>query len=358
MAIPKLARRLTRFIERRTTAEFAITAVLLAAFVGWVDDVTGMEVSVALLYLLPVMMAAWYVGRLAGFTVSLQCAIEGFIAERTGFSSYSHPAIPFWNSAMMLGFFLAVTILLVALKASLNHEEELARTIQESLLPASLNLSSATTVAANWKPSVHVGGDYFDLLPIDPGRFGLCIADISGHGIPAALLMSNIQSAVRLLSGNSSPTDLCSRLNQQAVTSFPDGAFLTMFYAFIDLPRRELTYCNAGHHPPILLRRNGAVNRLLDGGIPLGVSASWSYTQGSVTLEAGDKVLLYTDGITEAKDLNDELFGEERLMDIVIQHRGSSPADINNAIMSEVETFTRGYTDDDITLMCVAINDT
>jgi hypothetical protein len=352
-----LTKKLIRFTEARSKVVLAIAAILLAAFAGWVDDVTGMEVSVALLYIVPVVLAGWFVGRWMGIAVSVLCAIEGFIAAIGDPSAYSHPAIPYWNAAMMLGYYVAVTLLLIALRDSRNREHDIAREIQENLLPSRLDISPATTVAAAWKPSVHVGGDYFDLLPFGADGIGFCIADVSGHGIPAALLMSNVQSAVRVLAGDAlSPADLCARLNKQATTNFPDGGFLTFFFGCLHLPMKRLTYCNAGHNPPIVIKHDGTFQMLGASGLPLGIEPSWTYLEQSEELQTGDKILLYTDGVTEARNPADELFGEERLMEILMRHRSSSPELIKESIMDAVNAFSQGSTDDDITLMCIEIN--
>jgi len=354
---PNSAASLVRLIERRSKLSLAVGGILLAAFAGWVDDVTGMEVSVALLYLVPVILTAWYVGRWMGIVVSTQCAIEGFVAGISGLPSYTHPAIPYWNAVMMLGYYVAVTLLLVALKESRDHEDRLARSIQENLLPGSLEVSPATTVAALWKPSVHVGGDYYDLLPLGPDRIGLCIADVTGHGIPAALLMSNVQSAVRLLAKETnSPADLCSRLNRQAVVSFPAEDYLTFFFGVLHLSSKRLVYSNAGHNPPIILRTDGSVDLLRDGGIPLGAVHSWTYHEESAPLGIGDVIVLYTDGVTEARNTGGELFGEERLIHLLARNRSHGPERMKDAVLEAIESHSQGNLDDDLTLVCLAIN--
>ncbi len=352
-----MLRRLSRFVERRSKGFLSVLGLSLAAFVGWVDFATGREISVSLLYLIPVVLTAWFVGRGMGIAVSSLCAAEGFLAEEAGFPSYSHFAIPYWNAAMMLGFYLAVTLLLVALKKSLSSEAELARKIQENLLPSTLDISPATTIAAAWKPSVHVGGDYFDVFSLGDDQVGFCIADASGHGMPAALLMSNVQSAVRVLASEFIvPQDLCTRLNRQAGTSFPEEGFVTLLFGVLHVPSARVAYSNAGHNPPMIIRGNGEVEVLRGGGIPLGIVGSWDYQEESISLQHGDKIFLYTDGVTEARNLSGELFGEDRLLAVLAANHSRAPEQIKKSVLAAVEEFSQGDSGDDVTLLCIGVN--
>jgi serine phosphatase RsbU (regulator of sigma subunit) len=353
--IPAL-RRFARFMERRSKPVLALTGVLVAALIGWIDQTTGMEVSVALFYLIPTLLTGWFCGRWLGIAVSVQCAVEGLLAGEAGPVSSSTGAIPYWNAAMMFGFYASATLLLVALRHSLSHEAELARKIQKSLLPSILDLSPWMTIVAAWEPSAHVGGDYFDVFPMGDDRIGFCIADVSGHGIPAALLMSNVQSAVRLLAAEGvQPADLCARLNRQASASFPESDFLTFLVGSLHIPTWRMVYCNAGHNPPIIVREGGTVETLRAGGIPLGTLHSWEYQEESVSLQPGDKIFLYTDGVTEARNRAGDLFGEERLMAILAENRSHTPEQIKRSVLEAVGTHSQGNTEDDVTLLCIAI---
>ncbi len=352
-----MLRRFARFLRGRSKVFLSVAGILLAAAVGWVDFITGSEISVSLFYLIPVVLTAWFVGRWMGVAVSAQCAVEGLVAEEIALTPYSHFAVPYWNAAMMFGFYLAVTLLLVALRKSLSHEAELAREIQKNLLPGSLEISPSTTIAAAWKPSVHVGGDYFDVFPLGRDQIGFCIADASGHGMPAALLMSNVQSAVRLLANDPIvPQDLCSRLNRQAGRSFRDEDFVTLLFGILHTPTGRIVYSNAGHNPPMIIRGSGEVEVLWGGGIPLGVVESWDYPEQSVSLQPGDKIFLYTDGVTEARNLSGELFGEDRLMELLARNPSHGPEQIKNSVLEAVEDFSQGAYGDDLALLCITVN--
>ena len=336
----------------------AITGVLVAALVGWIDGVTGMEVSVALLYLIPVLITAWLLGRWAGIALSAQCAIEGILAGQTDGMLHSNPAIQYWNATMMFGFYVAVTLLLVALRDSLRKEEALAREIQQNLLPGTLDLSPALTVAAAWRPSIHVSGDYYDIFPLGEDRYAFCIADVSGHGMAAALLMSNVQSAVRILASNRvAPSEICARLNSRACTRYPDGVFLTFFFGILHARTGQITYCNAGHNLPVIVHKNRTAEFLRGGGVPLGIVPTWTYEDESVFLQPGETIFLYTDGVTEARNLPGELFGESRLIDILTSIPSGAPGRMKDSVLSAVEAYSQGHVDDDITLLCIALNE-
>jgi sigma-B regulation protein RsbU (phosphoserine phosphatase) len=317
-----------------------------------------MEVSVSLLYLIPIVITAWLLGRWAGIALSAQCAIEGFLAGQTDLSTYSNPAIPFWNATMMFGFYVAVTLLLIALRDSLRKERDFARQIQENLLPRKLDLTPAMNVAAAWMPSLDVSGDYFDIFPLGNDRYGFCIADVSGHGMAAALLMSNVQSAVRLLARyRGTPTEICERLNFRACTAYPDGVFLTFVFGILHVRTGEIRYCNAGHNYPLVMRRNGTIESLRGSGVPLGIVPNWVYEDQSVFLRSGETIFLYTDGVTEARNLTGELFGEGRLIDILKENSSRSPERIKESVLGAVEAFSQGHIDDDVTLLCIALKE-
>jgi len=186
---------------------------------------------------------------------------------------------------------------------------------------------------------------------------GLCIADVAGKGLPAALLMSNLQAAVRgLASPSLAPEELCSRLNALLCRNIASDRFVTLFYAQLDGPSRQLRYVSAGHNPPFVVRRDGSHERLRQGGIVLGVFANQTFKSDVTQLQSGDRLVLYTDGVTEACNSDDEEFGEDRLLR-VLQENASSPAvEIQKKILHSVANFSRGTWQDDATLLVVAVN--
>lgn len=243
----------------------------------------------------------------------------------------------------------------------LQHEQrefDEARRIQRKLLPSSLPQFDGWELATSWQPALGVGGDCFDALALGPTRLALCIADVVGKGIPAALLMSNLQAAVRAFATEATaPRELCAQVNRILCGHIAEGRFISFCYCVIDTETGELTYSNAGHYPPILIRGDGRTERLSAGGAVLGVFVDSQYDEGRVSLGAGDRLVLYTDGITEAHAADrtsDEEFGEERLEQLTIDHRGCSAPALEARLTEAVTSFSGGRFDDDATLIVLA----
>jgi sigma-B regulation protein RsbU (phosphoserine phosphatase) len=211
-------------------------------------------------------------------------------------------------------------------------------------------------ISGCWQPARAVGGDYYDVLDLGGGHLALVIADVAGKGLPAALLMSNLQAAVKAFAGDvRSPAELTSRLNRMLCGNLAPGKFITFFYGILDTGTRTLLYTNAGHTPPILSRSRGGVMRLESGGMVLGFSSAAAYDQEQVVLDTGDRLLLYTDGLSEAFGANDEEFGDERLEAIV---RGSDvlgAEDLQRRVLGAVATFCHHDFHDDATLIAVIV---
>ncbi len=237
-----------------------------------------------------------------------------------------------------------------------EHEIAEARAIQEGFLPKEIAQLPGYEIASAWQSARVVGGDYFDVLPFDGETFGLCIADVAGKGLPAALLMSNLQAAVRgLASPSVAPEELCARLNALLCRNMASDRFVTLFYAHLDGPSRQLRYTSAGHNPPFVLRRDGSHERLSEGGGVLGVFANQKFESGTVQLQSGDRVVLYTDGITEVCNAEEEEFGEERLLGVLRENRGRNARGIQKEILQAASEFSRGVWQDDATLLVVAV---
>jgi len=239
-----------------------------------------------------------------------------------------------------------------------EQEREIAeaKAIQEKLLPREIPQMPGYEIATAWQSARLVGGDYFDILPLDDKTLGICIADVAGKGMPAALLMSNLQAAVRGLSSLSiAPDLLCSRLNSIVYRNTESDRFITFFYAHLDGATRRLAYVNAGHNAPFVVRSDGSHERLRDGGAVLGVFASRNYEMGSAQLSAGDRVILFTDGVTEACNPAGEEFGEARLLCLLEDHRTLSANELQAKIIAVVAEFSGGRWQDDATLLVLAV---
>jgi sigma-B regulation protein RsbU (phosphoserine phosphatase) len=237
------------------------------------------------------------------------------------------------------------------------EREELREVVatQRALLPKGIPQIPGCSFSAAWTPAGKVGGDYLDLVPLDERRLGICVGDASGKGFPAALMMSNLQAAVRALAPDSSSTDsLTNRLNRILCANTAPNKFVTLFYGVLE--ERRLTYTNAGHNAPMLVRADGEHLRLECGGALLGVIPDWVYQQGEVLLATGDRLVLFSDGITEAENSNGAQFGEERLLNILHANRTLDATALRKKIISAVADFSGGALQDDATLLVLAID--
>lgn len=239
-----------------------------------------------------------------------------------------------------------------------HQEQEVAeaRSIQQGLLPISIPQQPGYEVAGAWQPANTVGGDYYDVLGFDEATLGLCIADVAGKGLPAALLMSNLQAGVRGLASSSLPPDvLCTRLNSLVCHNTGGDRFITLFYAQLDGPGRRLSYTNAGHNAPVLLHRDGSYERLQAGGAVLGILPVQKFAIGTAQLAPGDRVVFFTDGVTECCDEGGDEFGEARLLQLLQEHRAASASQLLERILATVREFSRGHWQDDATLLVLAV---
>jgi sigma-B regulation protein RsbU (phosphoserine phosphatase) len=239
-----------------------------------------------------------------------------------------------------------------------QHEEELqrAREIQQSLMPKEIPQLPGFEVAGAWRPARAVGGDYYDVFPLGDHKLCICIADVVGKGVSAALLMAHAQAAVRALSRQSdSPAALCARVNKLLCENLATGKFVTFFYGILDNETRTLEYCNAGHPNPILLSHGQS--RVLDkSGAVLGVFPNWSYENGKIPIESQDRLLLFTDGITEAEGAGSQEFGEESIASFAKANSRKSAGEITSGLLAQVSAFCGGRFQDDATLVVVAVN--
>ncbi len=235
---------------------------------------------------------------------------------------------------------------------AMQRELEIARDVQRELLPRSFPVLRGLELSGACHPAVGVGGDYYDFLVFSEDQVGLVIADVSGKGIPAALLMAGLQASVRSLTvPSASPGEINRRLNRMLCRSTSSSRYATFFLGMYDPARRILTYSNAGHYPPIILGSDG-VTRLQADGIPLGLFPDADYGEGRRQMHPGDLLVLYTDGIIEAPDAADREFGEARLLEVLTKHRDRELDEIVFLVLNEIARWTGGArAHDDATLV-------
>jgi serine phosphatase RsbU (regulator of sigma subunit)/predicted ester cyclase len=235
-----------------------------------------------------------------------------------------------------------------------EQELAVARRIQHALLPKDLPKLEGWAIAHHYRPAREVGGDFYDFLPMDDGRVGLVIGDVSGKGVPAALVMANTQSVLRAIAqrGDITPGLALEEANEVLFTYIPPNMFVTCFYAFLDPTEGRLRYANAGHSLPYC-RQEGIASELRVRGMPLGLMPGMVYEEKETTLASGDDVLFYSDGLVEAHNPQGEMLGFSQLRNLISVHSASSGEELISFLLAELERFTgqNWEQEDDITLV-------
>ena len=246
-----------------------------------------------------------------------------------------------------------LVLLEVADRLSLKNDLEIAREIQKAMLPPGRFRAPGADVAGFSRPANTVGGDFYEILPLDDGRLVVAVGDVAGKGSPASLLMALLLAMMRTLNDDDlDPAALLARLNRQVCRQAPGNRFITLFYSVLDLATGELIYVNAGHTPPLLLRGNGGVERLEDGGVALGMFEGSLFQTGHIRLEHDDLLAIYSDGITEAENPKGLPFDELGLETVLTAERRNNVAATCAAVVRAVERHTADTRlADDLTLL-------
>lgn len=242
-------------------------------------------------------------------------------------------------------------------KQRLEKDLETARNIQTNLLPKTIPILANFEIAAFNRSARMVGGDYYDIVKLDNNRILFAIADVSGKGVPAALLMANIQAFLKSICKMNLPlAEATNLLNDLVAENTTMGSFITFFWGILDNERRELVYVNAGHNPPLLIR-NSQIIKLKKGGMILGVmETTIPYISDVVTLDSNDAIVLFTDGITEAMNTKWEEFSDERLEELARLKYQENSQNLLSYIKTDVEKFTTGAEQsDDITCLVIKV---
>ena len=244
--------------------------------------------------------------------------------------------------------------LLLKLKA--DHEIQDAIAVQRRLMPSQLPTISGVDLAGACRPAGAVAGDYFDVLQLGD-KLGLCIGDVIGKGLPAALMMSNLQAAVKVTAADwLKPSELNRRVNTLACRNGASDKFISFFYALYDPQSRTIAYSNAGHNPPILVRENGETIPLDTPDVVFGQMPEWQYHDAETVLQSGDRVVFYTDGVTEAGGDSREEFGLERLLQFVQDHKTLCAKQLLDSLMNAVGEHCQQNFADDATCLILSIS--
>lgn len=237
-----------------------------------------------------------------------------------------------------------------------DYELEEAVAVQRRLMPSGLPKLPGIDLAGHCQPAGAIAGDYFDVLQLGD-KLGLCIADVIGKGLPAALMMSNLQAAVKVTAADwVQPSELCLRVNKLACRNGAVDKFISFFYALYDPETRKLTYANAGHNPPIVVRKNGEAALLESPDIVLGQVPDWQYHDAELTLHSGDRVVFYTDGITEAGGDSGEEYGPDCLRELIQQHPNLPATKLLTTIMTTVSEHCHHSFSDDATCLILSLD--
>ncbi|MGZ4813568.1 MAG: PP2C family protein-serine/threonine phosphatase [Terriglobales bacterium] len=261
----------------------------------------------------------------------------------------------FWGGLLMFGLLL----LEVADRVVMKRDLQIAKEIQAWLLPASPPAVPGLEIAFATRPANTVAGDYYDVFARPSSgssaeTFLIAVADVAGKSIPAAMLMATFQASLKTLSTwPGTLVELVARMNAYACSNSENGRrFTTTFIAEYDPASRNLTYVNAGHNNPMLRRQSGSVERLQVGGVPLGILEHAPYQSGTVTLQSGDRLVIFTDGVVEAENPQQEEYGEARLFAVLQAGLTYAPAALLNYIMTDLDRFVANAPQhDDVTLM-------
>jgi sigma-B regulation protein RsbU (phosphoserine phosphatase) len=238
-------------------------------------------------------------------------------------------------------------------KKRFEEELSLASRIQQDLLPKELPDNEKYQIAAYSKPSFRVGGDFYDYLPIDEERFGLVIADACGKGMPAAMLISQIQAILKGEAGSGKPiSQILGHLNKHIKKYTSAQNFTTLFFGIYNRNTGILEYANAGHNYPVIIRKNGSKELLITTGPALGITTDEDYFTEEINVQPGDNVLFYTDGLTEAMNDSEEEYGEQRLYDMLLENKEKKAEEIIELLKNDIDSFSKSGSDrDDTTMM-------
>jgi sigma-B regulation protein RsbU (phosphoserine phosphatase) len=294
-------------------------------------------------------------------TAAVQVMGQGDLSQKVDIRTKDEVGIlanAFNNMASDLRKHIEIVRSTTAQTERVQKELDLARGIQKSFLPdAPPNVPGFDLAALN-TPAMEVGGDFYDFIPVALDQYGLVIADVSGKGFSAALFMALSRTMLRANTmGNPTVTETITRANNMIAEQERANMFVTLFYGVLDPRRKTLTYVNAGHNPPLILGRSGGDVVMLEAkGIALGIMPDMNFEEKEITLRQGDILVLFTDGVTEAVNRRNEMFGQERLAKLVVENKNLSAKELINKIEQSVLEFGEGQPQfDDLTLLAVKV---
>jgi phosphoserine phosphatase RsbU/P len=319
-----------------------------------------------LFYLIPIIIVTWFIGKRAGIVIAIISCLVTFIPEIYFLHKYSSLLVLLSNFSGTLGVFVVAIYILSALlritNESTRREMEVAREVQFQLLPQTLPSLKTLSYKCSCKPNKIVTGDYYDFILLEPEKMGIAVADICGKGLSAALLMANLQGLLRThaLIHREDLVSTINNINRSLCSSTDSSKYATLFYGIYYDSDRKLTYINAGHNAPMVFRNKLAqqnhfeVFRLETENTVIGLMPTSIYTQRTIQLLPDDIVVIFTDGLTDARDYSSNQYGEERLISLIKANTDSSANELHDLLINDYEKFSNGETQFDDTTIFVA----
>ncbi len=348
---------LSRRMEAIPAHRFVVAAAAAIALIGVVDHLTGPVVSLAIFYLLPVAAAAWLVGPRPAYALAIFAAITWAVADRIGPLAEPKARLAYLNDLSMLGVFVVVIAVTGVLRREMRKQRDLLQEVQRHLLPDALPRAAGLEIASRWIPAWTVAGDTYDVIDLGSGSIALCLADVSGKGMAAALIMSNVQAIVRSVAVDRrhAPDRVLRTLNRLLCERLRRGLFVTAFYAIIDTNSGALSFANAGHPPALLRRRDGSIERLQSTGPVAGMLPDATYRCVDMKLSEGDRLFVYSDGVTEYENRSGEQFGETRLCRLLANSLAETAEETCTAVSEALRQYGNGRAFGDDVTMLVAL---
>jgi sigma-B regulation protein RsbU (phosphoserine phosphatase) len=379
--------------EKQSKRSLLINAYLTVAVVTIADYLLGERLSFFIVYFFPTLIIAWYVGRREGIVIASVSAAGVFLQDISSVHTLAiHSAndiIPYWDFLQRLALFVIFSLTISSLrhweKEKVEQEFRVAREVQSFMLPRTYPPMSTLSYNAMFKSATTLSGDFYDCIALGRGRLGIVIGDVCGKGTPAALLMAHLHGVMRshASTGGDDPGALMQTLNASLFSATGSDKFASLFYGVYDDEGRTLTYVNAGHDAPIVFRAvstggqgvtpgpgragDGApggketegdaqILRLETEGLLLGVRAQTLYAPKTLQLVAGDIMVFYTDGITDARNSEERTFDESRLISTVTANHRLPPPELSAVIIERVEAFVGDEPQfDDMTLVVAKV---
>jgi len=302
-------------------------------------------------------LSPWRRVLFAGSAIALGLGWIGFLAHLLSVGPFSLEPLVNAKTWILLAATLFFFLLTLELrdKLSLKGDLEVARQIQFGLLPFDPFEKDGISIVSAMRPANTVGGDYFDVIELGEGRLAIAVGDVAGKGMPAALLMALLQGSLRtLLSAGLRGEELVAKLNAHLCTNIPSNRLITLFYGELDTATGRLVYVNAGHNPPFLVPAGQRTARLGATAMALAITTETDFPSMTVDLDPGDRLVLYTDGVTEAEDMKDREYGEARLEAWLQANREETGRRLIDGVIAEVlEHCGAARPRDDMTLMCL-----